>query len=177
MASPAPAAPAPAPPPAAAALPPPPPAAELLVPLPVPCGFVAVCGNGGLQGACLCNLKHGKEQYLMRHVGHLYLGGASLQTPHFTTIGGAAGCWDLLCRLFPRPPRPRPRLTAPPLPPLPLITDDDGESSSCYPAAASSCNGAAGTAIVAVTVADCTLAVKMLKLNEKKTLKLILWLI
>ena len=157
MASPAPAAPAPAPPPAAAALPPPPPAAELLVPLPVPCGFVAVCGNGGLQGACLCNLKHGKEQYLMRHVGHLYLGGASLQTPHFTTIGGAAGCWDLLCRLFPRPPRPRPRLTAPPLPPLPLITDDDGESSSCYPAAASSCNGAAGTAIVAVAVADCSL--------------------
>ena len=113
-------APAPAPPPAAA--PPPAPPAALLALLPLlPCGCVAVCGSGGLHGVCLCDLKHGSEQYRMRHVGHLYLGGASLQTPHFTTGGGAACCCELLCRLFPRPPlppRPRPRFPAPrPLPP------------------------------------------------------------
>lgn len=99
----------------------------LLLPPPLSRGRVAVCGSGGLHGFCLCDLKHGTEQYRRRQVGHLYFGGASLQTPHFTTAGGTASCCCCCCacwcRLLPRPrfPAPLPLPLLPPLPPLPPI--------------------------------------------------------
>ena len=99
----------------------------LLLPPPLSRGRVAVCGSGGLHGFCLCDLKHGTEQYRRRQVGHLYFGGASLQTPHFTTAGGTASCCCCCCacwcRLLPRPrfPAPLPLPLLPPLPPRPPI--------------------------------------------------------